>query len=174
MKKGLILFSLLVPTLALLYFGLTRNPRDLPSALIGAPAPDFDLETLAGKQVSLAKVRGRPIVLNFWSTWCGPCLEEHRLIQEIQKAAARSDLLFYSVLYEDTADNARRFISEYGQAASILLDPNLQTAINYGVSGVPETFFIDRKGVVLYKQSGRLTPTLLLDQIKRLFPEGRK
>ena len=93
------------------------------------------------------------------------CLAEHQIFQEAVQALSSSDVLFYSVLYEDTAKNARDFISQNGSAAPILLDPDLKTSINYGVSGVPETFFIDRQGVVLDKYEGPVTPAILYGQL---------
>ena len=168
MKKSLILIAVLVPTLALLYFSLTRDPRPLPSALVGKPAPRFDLQDMEGKKVSLAELKGKPVVLNFWSTWCGPCVAEHRLIREAVRGYEKSGVQFYSILYEDTPENARVFVREYGKAAPILLDPDLKTAIDYGVAGVPETFFIDRNGVVLYKHAGVLTPEVLFGRLRTL------
>ena len=77
----------------------------------------------------------------------------------------KSGVLFYSVLYEDTVQNANDFIKSYGEAAVVLLDPELKTAINYGVAGVPETFFIDTEGRVTYKHAGVLTPDLLYEKL---------
>ncbi len=168
MKKIFIFLAIVLPSVALLYFSLTRNPRDLPSALVGKPAPDFTLQDLGGKTVSLTSALGRPVILNFWSTWCGPCLAEHQLIRRAIKETEKTDLLFYSVLYEDTPENARAFLKEYGKAAPVLLDPGLRTAIDYGVAGVPETFFIDRKGEILYKQAGVLTHSLLAQMVPLL------
>lgn len=172
MKRGLILLAVIVPTLALLYFSLTRNPRELPSTLVGKPAPDFNLVSIDGEQVSLAGHRGKAVVLGFWATWCGPCLAEHQLIRRVKDEAAKAGILFYSILYEDTPENAREFIRRYGQAAPILIDPKLATAINYGVAGVPETFFIDATGRVIDKHAGVLTYDLLWGQMGRLASGG--
>lgn len=169
MKKFLLFVILVLPVVALLTFSLTRNPRELPSVLIGKPAPDFTLQTLDGEIVTLSSTKGEPVILNFWSTWCGTCLEEHRLIrqayQTIQRTAVQPKIILYSILYEDTPENAKKFIARYGQAAPVLLDPELKTAINYGVVGVPETFFIDKEGFVRYKQSGMLTSEILREQM---------
>lgn len=168
MKKFIVLLVVVLPFVALLYFSLSRDPRVLPSALLGKPAPSFTLQTLDGKTVSLEGLQGKPIVLNFWSTWCGPCLEEHRVIKQAVARYGKSGVLFYSVLYEDTVENAERFIETYGEAAPVLLDPGLKTAIDYGVAGVPETFFIDAKGRVIYKHAGVLTHDLLAERVSLL------
>jgi cytochrome c biogenesis protein CcmG/thiol:disulfide interchange protein DsbE len=172
MKKITILLLILLPTIALLYFSLTRDPRALPSALVGRPAPDFDLTTLEGEKIALFSLKGKPVVLNFWSTWCGPCVAEHQLIRQAMRTYGNSDIQFYSILYEDTPENAKAFLDQYGVAAPILLDPALRTAINYGVSGVPETFFIDRNGMVLYKHAGVLTPEILSGKLGLLKEKG--
>jgi cytochrome c biogenesis protein CcmG/thiol:disulfide interchange protein DsbE len=168
LKKGIIFLAVLVPIVALLYFSLTRNPRTLPSALIGKPAPAFELTTLEGEKISLTSLRGKPVVLNFWSTWCGPCIAEHQLIRQAVRAYAPAGVLFYSILYEDTPENAGRFIAEFGKGAPVLLDPGLKTAIDYGVAGVPETFFINREGTVVSKYAGALTPEILDNQLRIL------
>lgn len=168
MKKLILFVVLVAPIVALLYFSLTRDPRELPSALIGKPAPDFLLSDLDGKRVALSSLKGKPVILNFWSTWCGPCLGEHRLIRQAARAMEPKGTLFYSILYEDTPENAKQFIARYGKAAPVLLDPELRTAVDYGVAGVPETFFIDKEGVVRYKQAGMLTPEILWEQAEAI------
>lgn len=168
MKKGILFLLIILPILFLFYFGLTRDPRTLPSTLIGKPAPGFRLERLEGGGISLASARGKPIVLNFWSTWCGSCLAEHQLIRQAETLYEKNGILFYSILYADTPKNAEGFIAQFGKAAPILLDPDLHTAIDYGVSGVPETFFIDRQGIIRYKFAGTLSPEILYEQLNAL------
>lgn len=168
MKRGLIFLAIVLPTMALLFFGLTRDPRELPCALLGKPAPDFALQTLDGESVHLAALRGNPVILNFWSTWCGTCAAEHAVICQARDRYAGQGVQLYSVLYSDTVENARGFLTRYGKAAPILLDHDLHTAIDYGVAGVPETFFIDRQGIVRYKHTGPLTPDVVTRQLKAL------
>lgn len=169
MKKWIIFLVILLPAIFLMYFGLSRDPRILPSTLLGKQAPDFTLTDIDGKQVSLNPLLGqgqsargqfaRPLVLNFWATWCPTCAFEHRFIRQAQ--SLYPSVGFYSILYSDTAENARSFVAQYGPAAPILLDPDMHTSIDYGVAGVPETFFIDAEGKVIDKHAGPLTPDIL-------------
>lgn len=165
MKKWIIFLVILVPAIFLMYFGLSRDPRILPSTLLGKQAPDFTLTDIDGKQVSLRLLsgQGRPLILNFWATWCPTCAFEHRFIRQAQ--SLYPSVGFYSILYSDTAENARSFVSQYGPAAPILLDPDMHTSIDYGVSGVPETFFVDSEGKIRYKHAGPLTPDVLSEKI---------
>ncbi|GBF04611.1 redoxin [Deinococcus aerius] len=138
------------------------NPaRNTPEGgpLINKPAPAFTLESLDGAPVSLASLQGRPVVLNFWASWCTPCREEAPLFRELsERQGAGQGLAVVGVLFQETKEqNARDFIKEYALAYPSLRDPGIQTGINYGVSGIPETFFIDREGVIRDKASGGLT-----------------
>lgn len=171
MKKIIIFLAILIPTVALLYFSLTRDPRTLPSTLVGKRAPDFTLESLDGEKTSLASTRGSPVVLNFWSTWCNTCEAEYQLLRRAAGVYSPQGVKFLEVLYEDTPQNAKAFIATQGESAPVLLDPGLKTSIDYGVSGVPETFFINTDGIILYKHSGMLTPGVLYTQLNRLTQE---
>lgn len=168
MKKGLIFLAIFLPIVYFLFFSLTRGPRDLPSVLVGKAAPPFTLNTLDGGTYSLAESRGRPVVINFWATWCDACTYEHQLIKEMAAHYSSKGIDFIAILYEDSPANARRFIKRFGQAAPILLDESLKSSIDYGVSGIPETFFVTRDGIILYKQAGVLTATIFTEQLERL------
>ena len=127
--------------------------------LIGKAAPAFTLTSLDGVPVSLEQLRGRPVVLNFWASWCGPCREEAPMFRELAaKQGGASDVAILGILFQETSEkNARDFIQEYGLAYPNLRDPGIDTGVNYGVSGIPETVFIDREGVVQYMDRGGLT-----------------
>lgn len=168
MKKLVIFLLICAPIVALLSFSITRNPRDLKTTLTGRPAPDFSLQTLDGKNISLQELKGRPVVLNFWATWCPTCLQEHQVIKQAVQMYGPLGIQFISVLYEDSAEKAKSFLEEYGKACEVLLDPDLRTAIDYGISGVPETFFIDARGTVVEKFSGPLSPYVVEEKINLL------
>jgi len=160
---GLVPVALLV-TLFAVSFG--NNPREVPSVLEGTPAPSFKLTTLQGEEVSLEALRGRPVVLNFWSTWCGPCKYEHPHLQ----AAARSypGATFLGVVYSDTPDKAARYLQRAGTTYQHLVDPDGRAAIDYGVAGVPETFFIAPDGTIAYKAVGPVNQSMIATQLAPL------
>ena len=167
MKRVVVLLAVVVPILALFYFGLSRDPHLLPSALVGKPAPFFDLEGVNGKRYALTDLKGQPVVVNFWSTWCPSCAAEHALFtQAAQSVEPR--VRFFSILYDDTAQQAKEFTKLHGGTVPILLDPQLKTSIDYGVGGVPETFFINRDGLVLYKHVGTLNGDILAEKLDEL------
>lgn len=166
-------FSLvpIVGLAALLGFGLGRNPREVPSVLVGRPAPAFALEDArTGQQVRLADLRGHVVVLNFWASWCADCVTEHPSLFAAWQRYGDGGAVFLSVLYQDREDAARSFLRRYGQGWPDLLDPGGRTALAYGVSGVPETFFIGPDGRIAAKQAGPSSYGLLVSRIRSLLP----
>ncbi len=168
--------------MGLLAFGFTRNPADLPSALLGLEAPDFDLAVMpmyarleeagsagATERARLSSLAGSPVVVNFWASWCLACRAEHAALSEAADGHRHRGVHFFGVLYQDTPPNARRWIDEMGgQSYPTLLDPGSRTAIQYGVYGVPETFFIDRAGRVVHRHLGPVTPAVLASWVSLL------
>ena len=142
------------------------GPVDTP--IVGEPAPAFDLETLDGGRLSLADLRGSPIVLNFWASWCIPCREEAPLLTAAAHDYRPEGLRVLGVVYQDSAGNAGDFMTRYGQTYPGLLDADGRTAIDYGVFGIPETFFIDAEGVVRSRQIGAVTADDLRTQIEAI------
>ena len=133
----------------LLGVGFMFNPRALPDAMTGKSTPNFVLQDLDGNTVRLKDVLGKPIVLNFWSTWCGPCKQEHPVLLEAAKLYP--EVQFYGVIYQDDAEPIRNYLKRNGASYPHLVDPQSRVAINMGVAGVPETYFIDRKGIIQAK-----------------------
>jgi len=157
MKKVALFFIVVAPIVALLAFGLTRNPNALPSTMIKKEAPTFDLPTLEGKRASLESFEGSPLVINFWASWCGPCLHEHYILNVAKKMYAETPVRFIGVVFQDSKENAEEYLKGYVNPFDIvLLDDAGHMSIDYGVGGVPETFFVDPKGRILDKSTGVL------------------
>lgn len=174
MRRGAVNWKILLggllviaPLVWILYSGFGKDPHALPSTMEGRPAPAFMLQDLDGAPVSLESLRGTPVVLNFWATWCLPCAQEHPYLVEGSRAYA-GRVAFYGVLYGDKAESAREFLAKKGAAYPTLVDEDQSTAIDYGVAGVPETFFIDSQGVIVRKVSGPVNMAALVEILENL------
>lgn len=161
-----------VALIVLLGAGLTRQPDVLPSALIGKPAPDFDLPTLASERdrITAAALAGKVTLVNVWASWCVACRAEHALITEISR---RTDVPVVGLNYKDTREDALRWLGRYGNPFAIVaFDGTGQTGIDWGVAAVPETFVVDRDGIIRYKVVGAITReemnTTLIPKLERL------
>ncbi len=157
-----------LPLIVLLGYGLTRDARLVPSTLPGRMAPDFALETIRGDTLQLADFGGQVVLLTFWASWCLPCLDEHPLFIEAEEQFRDDGLRVVGVVYQDTRENAIRWMREMGGSWPNLMDRGSRTAIEYGVSGVPETFFIARDGRVAHKQRGPVNRSVLATWLPRL------
>ena len=142
------------PLFWVLAAGFGNDPHAVPFVLAGKEASDFELTSLDGTTVKLSDFRGKPVVINFWSTWCQPCKIEHPILLDAARIYQPMGVRFVSVLYQDDAAKARVYLRKNGSEWPTLVDPGGRTAISYGVAGVPETFFIDRNGVVVHKVAG--------------------
>jgi len=176
-----VIFSL--PIIAILAFGLTRDPKAIDSPLPGKPAPAFSLEVFApgegataltvGDTVRLADHPAQVMVLNFWASWCLQCRDEHEDLSRAARAFHDQGVRFLGVLYNDQPDFGLRWIQEMGgQSYPSVLDPRTRTAIDYGLYGVPETFLIGRDGRVAYKHIGPITEGLLSHKLDSLLQVG--
>lgn len=170
MKRALLPLALFVVLLGFLAAGLSGKPRDLPSALMDRPAPAFRLPVLAGEgpgaTLSRDDLRGQVWVLNVWASWCAACREEHPLLVDF---ARRATVPVYGLNYKDQPEAAQRWLARHGDPyRRSLVDADGRVGIDFGVYGVPETFVIDRDGVVRLKHVGALTPEVIETQIAPL------
>jgi cytochrome c biogenesis protein CcmG/thiol:disulfide interchange protein DsbE len=156
-RTVLIIGILIVAAIVFVLFaGLGKDPSHIDSPLIGRPAPPFALKAVGtGEMLDIEKLRGKPVILNFWATWCGPCYEEHPTL--VANARTLPDVQFVGVVFNDDEDKIMRFLAERGTAYPTLLDAQGKTAIAYGVGGVPETFFINPAGKIVAKFVGPLS-----------------
>ncbi|SRR6266446_4982359 len=141
------------------------------SPLDGHPAPDFTLAVLSthpGPSIHLASFKGRPVMLNFWASWCDPCKHEAPLLQATWQRVQGQGVVFLGIDFEDRQSDALSFLQTYGITYPNVIDASGSVAINYGVTGVPETVFIDRHGVFVHKVIGELTEQTLESNLQLL------
>jgi cytochrome c biogenesis protein CcmG, thiol:disulfide interchange protein DsbE len=165
MKRHFIPLGVFVVVLGFLALGLTLKPRELPSPLIDKPAPAFSLPTLGAPATSFspAELRGRVWVLNVWASWCVACRDEHASLVEMAKLGI---VPIYGLNYKDQRPDALGWLARFGNPyVASLADTEGLVGIDYGVYGVPETFVIDKAGVIRRKFVGPVTPQLIEREI---------
>ena len=158
MLKYLIPLALFLVLVVFLAIGLTRNPNELPSALIDKPSPTFRLPQLKqpDKTFSAEDMRGKVWMLNVWASWCVACRDEHPFMFEYQKSGA---VPIYGLNYKDRPEDALGWLSELGDPYLLsAVDLDGRVAIDYGVYGAPETYIIDKKGTIRLKHVGPVMP----------------
>ena len=166
--RWLIVPVAVVPLAWLLLQGIGRDPRNIPTPLTGEPMPAFSLADLDGNRVEADTLRGRPVVLNFWASWCAPCVEEHAVLAEAAQEHGDA-VAIIGVLYQDEPAAALDFLARYGDYGwPSVIDEGGRLAIEFGVTGPPETFFIDADGIVRARESGPLTDEVLRAELAPL------
>ncbi len=156
--KYLLPLLLFIALSVFLAIGLKLNPREIPSPLIDKPAPAFKLPILATPErtLSQADMQGKVWLLNVWASWCVSCREEHPLLTQLAKM---NKVTLVGLNYKDQADAAQAWLAKQGNPYNVsVMDSDGRTGIDYGVYGVPETFVIDKRGVVRYKHTGPSQP----------------
>ena len=168
MPRYLLPLGIFLALAGLLWVGLSLNPREVPSPFIDKPAPDFTLPRLDDlqKTVSRDDMKGQVWLLNVWASWCAACRQEHPLLVSM----ARQKLVpIFGLNYKDAPRDARRWLEELGDPYVMsLVDMDGRVGIDYGVYGVPETFVIDKQGIIRHKVIGPVTPAVLRDCLKPL------
>ena len=174
MSKYGIPLAIFVVLLIFLAIGLGHDPHEVPSPLINKPAPAFQLPQLQdpAKSFSAADMRGKVWLLSVWATWCMPCREEHPLLVELSRSGA---VPIYGLDYKDNRGDALELLTEMGNPYVLCAsDADGRVAIDYGVYGVPETYVIDREGVIRFKQVGPLTPEAIQNTVLPLVKDLSK
>ena len=171
MKKYIVPLVIFVALGLLLAYGLNLDPRRIPSPLIGKPLPAFSLTTVAdpARKVSRDDLHGRVYLLSVWASWCVACREEHPLLNELTN---RKVVTIIGLNYKDKREDALRWLGALGNPYELSLsDQDGRLGIDLGVYGVPETFVIDKEGIIRYKQIGPMTPEVWEQKLAPLIKE---
>jgi cytochrome c biogenesis protein CcmG/thiol:disulfide interchange protein DsbE len=158
----LAVFAGIVILLALFGYAIFGNRVFLkPSPLVGAEAPDFTLKLFNGDQLKFSDLKGKAVLLNFWASWCGPCKDEAPALQASWEKYRNKGAIFLGVNVWDDKDSALIYLKEFGGEYISGIDPKGEIAVDYGVGGVPETYFIDTSGKIVDKYTGQLTEEII-------------
>ena len=178
MSRYLIPLFIFLALVALLWKGLSLNPRDIPSPLVGKPAPAFSLPQLykEDEKISPEDMKGKVWVLNVWASWCVSCRAEHKVVTNFVKKDGVDVLGLNYKDYgtEEYGDAAKRWLVQFGNPYSkIAVDADGRTGINWGVYGVPESFVVDKKGIIRYKFTGPLNQKNIDEKLVPLITQLR-
>jgi cytochrome c biogenesis protein CcmG/thiol:disulfide interchange protein DsbE len=166
--RYLIPLAVFIILVILLWRGLTLDPRQVPSALLNKPAPEFDLANLTAppERFTNQALLGHVSLLNVWATWCVTCRAEHPFLMDL---ARTKSIVIYGLDYKDNKATAKQWLAKYGNPYQLIGADQLgKVAINWGVYGTPETFIIDGRGIIRYKIIGALTPVIWQEQVAPL------
>ncbi|MDO9244084.1 MAG: DsbE family thiol:disulfide interchange protein [Rhodocyclaceae bacterium] len=174
MNRFLLPLGIFIVLVGFLAVGLTLNPREVPSPLVGKPAPDFKVPQLHDEAASFSpqEMAGKVWLLNVWASWCVSCREEHPVLNEFAKTGVAP---LVGLNYKDKREDGIRWLARFGNPYLLsAYDLDGRVGINYGVYGVPETYVIDKAGVIRFKQIGPVTPAVLQTKIIPLVQELNK
>ena len=149
----------------LLLYGVAAKPSEPPQ--VGSPVPGFEFTALDGGSMNLGARRGEVVVVNFFASWCGPCRQEAADLEQAWLAYQDQGVQFYGIAYKDADSKAQAFLDEFGVSYPSTVDTSNRTARDYGVTGVPETFVIDREGLLVHHFLGPITQAQLSQEIER-------
>lgn len=176
MRRRLILLGTVIvavaAVVAVLATGLGRDPAATASPLVGRAAPDFTLGGIEGQPVTLSKLRGQVVVMNFWASWCTECHEEQDALDQTWQRYRDSGVVMLGVDFQDTSDGARDYMHQSGLTYPVVEDKESKTALAYGIRGIPETFLIDRTGQIVDRIIGRVDADRLARGIEPLLKGG--
>ena len=171
MKRFLLPLIVFAALVIFLGVGLNRDPREVPSPLVDKPAPDFSLTRLddAGQTISNQQMRGQVWLLNVWASWCVACRSEHPVMVEFAKGHV---IPVVGLNYKDQRPDAMAWLAQFGNPYQVsAFDDKGRVGIDFGVYGVPESFLIDKQGVIRYKQIGPMTQDVIQNKLLPLIAE---
>ncbi|MBI3075880.1 MAG: TlpA family protein disulfide reductase [Deltaproteobacteria bacterium] len=172
--KRLLLPLSVLPVIALMAYGLTKDPKAIPSPLVRKPAPAFELGLFEGGRLSSRELQGKIVLLNFWASWCYPaCWNEAPRLEAAWRKYRDRGVVVLGVNVQDTEEKAREFMRRFGKTFPNGPDRTGKLSIDYGLYGVPETFFIDREWRISHKHVGELTTDVLEREIGVLLGAAR-
>jgi len=153
---------------AMLLYSVFRKDIQSDLALGGKPAPDFSIDLFQGGTLTLSDLVGKPIVINFWASWCGPCRDEAPGLEKTWRLYKDQGVVFVGIDVRDTEADARAFLKEFGISYPNGPDSNNRIAVSYGLTGVPETVFVNREGRVVRRILGPLTEGKLREYVEEI------
>jgi cytochrome c biogenesis protein CcmG, thiol:disulfide interchange protein DsbE len=173
LPRRFLVYAALLPFVVLGAAGFAlflRGPTISPTT-IGSVAPDFSLVDLDGNPVHLADLRGQPVIVNFWASWCGPCVDEFPLLKSVAEEHTRDGLVVLGIVYQDRSEAARAFMEQNGGTWQALMDPDERVARAYNIFGPPETYFVGRDGRIVARHFGQLTAASLDAKLAAIMDE---
>ena len=161
--------AIAIGVIGVLAFGLTRDPRAIPSPLIGRPMPDFSFALFAGGTLDTRALRGKVLIVNFWASWCYPaCYEEAPRLQRMWERYRERGVVVIGANIQDRESPAREFIQKFGQTFPNGMDLTGKISIDFGVYGAPETFVVDQNGIIVAKFVGAVPEEWMMEHVERL------
>ena len=163
--------AVVVLLVVVLAIGLKLDPRHVPSPLIGKPAPAFELPQLDNAQSRLSPQAfvGRPVLVNYFASWCAECRVEHPLFLEL----SRQGIEVIGIAYKDEPDDTRTWLKRHGNPyRQVLVDREGKAGLDWGVYGVPESYMLDAQGNIVFKQVGAVTPQVWKEHLLPVFQQG--
>ena len=165
-RRLAISMSIILPILALLAYGFTRDAHYIVSPLLAKPAAPFTLTLFDGRKLNLSDLRGKAVFLNFWASWCTPCREEARDLEAAWQKVKDKNMIFLGVAVQDNDKDSLEFIKEFNITYPNGKDDSAQIAVDYGTWGIPESFFIDPQGRITYKHVGGIRAALAVSKLE--------
>jgi cytochrome c biogenesis protein CcmG, thiol:disulfide interchange protein DsbE len=173
LPRRFLVYAALLPFVVLgaAAFALSLRGGPTSPTTIGSTAPDFSLTDLDGNKVRLADLRGSPVIVNFWASWCGPCVDEFPLLRAAVEEHVDDGLVVLGIVYQDRSEAARAFMERNGGSWQALMDPDERVATAYNIFGPPESYFIGRDGRIVARHFGQFTAESLEAKVAEILDE---